>query len=189
MDPLLRKRRSLRAFARTELSKEEIESFFEAARWAPSCFNSQPWRFVATTKGPAREALDGALSRGNAWAKAAPLLIAAGARRQDGVVTDGREYYLHDLGLAVENLLLEAASRGWMAHPMAGFDAGVARAAVGGPRDWIIEALIAVGHPGDPSSLDERTRAKDESPNERKSIDEVFQRDRYDFPEEARVGK
>jgi len=139
------------------------------------------------------EAIDelvlGAFSEANQVMKEAPLLIVICARQDDDLTVGRKPYYLFDAGLAVENLLLEAASRGWMAHPMAGFDAGVARAAVGGPRDWIIEALIAVGHPGDPSSLDERTRAKDESPNERKSIDEVFQRDRYDFPEEARVGK
>ena len=75
-------RRSLRAFSQRPVESEKIERMLEAARWSPSCANRQPWRFVVVgADAPSRAAVEEALDAGNAWAKRAPVLIAAGARR------------------------------------------------------------------------------------------------------------
>ena len=94
-------RRSSRAFADRPVEPEKIERMIEAARWSPSCANRQPWRYVVVERSaPSRPALEAALDPGNAWAKRAPVLVVAAARRADGSVVESRDYYLHDTGLA-----------------------------------------------------------------------------------------
>lgn len=167
-------RKSLRAFAERPVEPEKIERMIEAARWSPSCDNRQPWRFVVVEKGvPARPALEEALSRGNAWAKRAPVLIVSGARREDGSLVENREYYLHDTGLATMSLLYRGVDQGLLVHPMAGWKEAPLKAALAMPEDFRPIAVIAVGYPGRYEDLDEETRKKDERPRVRKEIGEI----------------
>jgi len=179
-------RRSLRAFSERPVEPEKIERMIEAARWSPSCANRQPWRFVIVEKGdPARAALEEALGRGNAWAKRAPVLIAAGARKADGAVVESREYFLHDTGLATMSLLLRGVDQGLLVHPMAGWGEGPLKAALSLPDDFSPISVIAVGYAGKPEDADEETRRKDEVPRVRKGTGEIAFRGRFGEPLDA----
>ena len=180
---ILAARRSRRAFADRPVEPEKIERMIEAARWSPSCDNRQPWRFVVVEKGaPERAALEEALSRGNAWAKKAPVLVVSGARREDGSVVESREYYLHDTGLATMSLLYRGVDQGLLVHPMAGWKEGPLKAALSMPEDFRPIAVVAVGYPGKAEELDEETRKKDERPNVRKEAGEIAFRGRFGEP-------
>lgn len=178
----LQERRSGRAFVPRPIDLETLMTLLEATRWAPSCSNFQPWRFVVASTPEALSRLHGALNRGNAWAKQAPALIALASRKDLGKVgADGREFFLFDAGLGVENLLIQAVSMGLMCHPMAGFDQQKAREALSIPADFTVICLIAVGYPGDPSALeDEELRRRETAPRQRKALDEIASFERWD---------
>lgn len=179
-------RQSLRAFSDRPVEREKIERMIEAARWSPSCANRQPWRFVIAEKGSsARASLEEALDPGNAWARQAPVLIVAGARRADAAVVERREYFLYDTGLATMSLLYRAVDQGLLVHPMAGWKEEPLKAALGMPDDFLPIAVIAVGYPGRPGDLDEETRRKDERPRVRKDPGEIAFRGRFGDPHAA----
>jgi acyl-CoA thioesterase FadM/nitroreductase len=180
---ILSTRRSRRAFADRPVEPEKIERMIEAARGSPSSDNRQPWRYVVVEKGaPERPALEEALSRGNAWAKKAPVLIVSGARKEDGSVVESREYYLHDTGLATMSLLYRGVDQGLLVHPMAGWKEAPLKAALSLPEDFRPIAVVAVGYPGRQEDLDEETRRKDEMPRVRKEIGEIAFLDRFGEP-------
>lgn len=173
-------RRSLRAFTDQAVPDEVLQVVFEAARWAPSSGNGQPWRFVVTRQGTdAFERLAMALRSGNAWAKRAPVLALAATKTmydKPGKPPRQNRRALLELGLALENLLLQATHEGMLAHPMAGFDADAAAEATGMPDDHQVGVLVALGYPGDPATLDPETREKDERPRSRQpQADFVFE--------------
>ncbi len=159
-------RRSLRAFSDRPVSDEQLRRLFEAARWAPSSGNGQPWRFVVTRRGSeAHQRLAVTLRSGNAWATRAPVLILAAVKTvhdSPGKPVRANRRALLDLGLGLQNLLLQAAAEGLIGHPMAGFDEEEAGRAAGVEGDHRVGVLLALGHPGDPSTLDPKVRAKDE---------------------------
>jgi len=176
-------RRSLRAFSERPVEPEKIERMIEAARWSPSCANRQPWRFVIVEKGdPARPALEEAMDPGNAWAKRAPVLIVAGARKADAPIVEGREYFLHDTGLATMSLLHRGVDQGLLVHPMAGWREGPVKAALYLPDDFSPISVIAVGYAGKTEDLDEEARKKDGKPRLRKETGEIAFRGRYGNP-------
>ena len=176
-------RRSLRAYSQRPVEMEKIERMLEAARWSPSCANRQPWRFVVVgADAPSRPAVEEALDAGNAWAKRAPVLIAAGARREDAAVVESRDYFLLDTGLALMSLLYRAVDQGLLVHPMAGWKEGPLRAALGLPEDFTPAAVVAVGYAGKGGELDEATRKKDEKPRVRKPLGEIAFGSRWGEP-------
>ena len=130
-------------------------------------------------------AVEEALDAGNAWAKHAPVLIVAGARREDAAVVESREYFLLDTGLALMSLLYRAVDQGLLVDPMAGWKEGPLRAALGLPEDFTPAAVVAVGYAGKSVDLDEATRKKDEKPRARKPLGEVAFRSRWGEPFEA----
>lgn len=168
--PLLAARYSPRAWAGTDVDDGDLASLLEAARWAPSWGNLQPARYVVVRKGtPEHDRLVPLLSRGNqAWAPNAPVLLlgCAVTVKDDGTPN---AYALHDLGQATAHLTFEAAARGLHVHQMAGFDAAAAHAAFGLPDDTVVATVVAVGVAGDPATLDERSRAKEERVRSRRS--------------------
>ena len=171
---LIAERRSLRAYSPRPVEPEKVERMLEAARWSPSCANRQPWRFlVVGAEASSRPAVEEALDAGNSWARRAPVLIVAGARREDGGVVESRDYFLHDTGMALMSLIYRGVDQGLMVHPMAGWREGALRAALGLPDDFVPAAVVAVGYPGKPEELDEAARKKDEKPRARKALGEV----------------
>lgn len=173
VDDLLVRRWSPRAFSETPVSAESVRSLLEAARWAPSCFNEQPWSFiVATREEPeAFEKLLGCLRATNqAWAKRAAVLMVAVAKGAFDHNGKPNRHAGHDVGLAVENLMLQAVSTGLFAHAMAGFDASKVRESYGVPEGHDPLVAVAVGYPGNPGDLPEEFRERELAPRERKSL-------------------
>ncbi|HEX7241234.1 MAG TPA: nitroreductase family protein [Longimicrobiaceae bacterium] len=154
-------------------TREELLALLEAARWAPSSGNEQPWRFLVVPRGhPRREAVEAALTPGNAWAKRAPVLLvtaAAEARAKNGAPNGWAE---HDLGIATGFLLVQAAALGVATHPMGGWSPDALRAAVALPDGFHPMAVIAVGH-HDPELRDEALETREARPRERRPLGEV----------------
>ena len=170
---LIHKRRSGRVIDPSRfVANEKILSLLEAARWAPSCFNNQPWRFVVST-GESLERVKDTLSRGNAWGRKASLVITIASKPDLGCQKTGREYYPLDIGLAVENLLLQGIHLGLVVHPIAGFDEGELKSVLKIPDEYRVHTIVIVGYPGSLSEVDEQLREREEAPRERKKLEEI----------------
>jgi nitroreductase len=172
---LLKRRWSPLAFSGRRVEPEKLQSLFEAARWAPSCFNEQPWNFVVCTKDSPEdhERLVSCLSEGNQpWARTAPVLMISVARRTFARNGNPNRHALHDVGLAIENLIFQAMALDLFVHQMAGFDVTKARALFGIPDDHEPVAAIALGYPGDPEQLSPPLRERQMAPRQRKPLDQ-----------------
>ena len=178
----IEERRATRALKEDKIEDEVINRLMTAATYAPSCFNSQPWRLMAVTGEDGLEKLHSALTGGNYWAKKAPLMIVVATKTSfDARLSDNREYALFGCGLATENLLLQAINEGLYAHPMAGFDPLIVKEAFEIPEDFVVITLIAVGYPGPLDGLSEKHIAAEQSDRKRKPQDEVICRDAWTF--------
>lgn len=171
---LLRRRWSPRAFDDRPIELEKLRSLFEAARWAPSSNNEQPWRFLVATKENQAEygRLFNCLVEGNQkWALRAPVLLLSVAKLEfeDGLPN---RHALHDTGMAAENLVIQATALGLVAHQMAGFRVDQARTDCQIQNDYEPVAMIAIGYPGDPALLSDRLRAREVQPRARKPVNE-----------------
>ncbi len=172
---LLRRRWSPRAFAQRPVEGEKLSSLLEAARWAPSCFNEQPWAFVVTTRQQPGEfeRLLGCLVEANrVWAAAAPVLMLSVAKlnfHRDG---KPNRHAFHDVGLAAENLVIQGLALDLYVHQMAGFDVEKARVELAIPPAWEPVAAIAVGYLGDPATLPEKLAQRETAPRTRKRPEE-----------------
>jgi nitroreductase len=167
---LLSRRWSPRAFDARPIEADKLRSLFEAVRWAPSSNNEQPWRFIVAGKEqrPAYDRLLACLVEGNrTWASCAPLLVLSVARLNFEESGKPNRHALHDIGMATENLLLQATALDLAAHPMAGFNAEQARADLKIPSDYEPIAMIAVGYPGDPTILPDRLKQRELAARER----------------------
>ena len=185
MSDLLREieqRRAKRALSEKKIPKEIIDRLSKAATYAPSCFNSQPWRLMIVTAEQSLAKLQEALSGGNYWAKKAPLLVVVATKLTfDARLSDGRDYALFGCGLATENLLLQAVADGLYAHPMAGFDPLIVKEAFSIPEDYIVIALVAVGYPGTTDGLSDKHVSAENSERNRKDQREVICYDTWSF--------
>jgi nitroreductase len=174
---LIRDRWSPRAFAARPVDRGVLGSLLEAARWAPSCNNEQPWSFIVARKedgGPAFEQILRCLVPGNqTWAQSAPVLMISLARTTFAANGKPNLHAWHDVGAATAQLALQATSLGLRVHPMAGVDRDCIRAEFSLPEGVEVVAAIAVGWPGDSESLPERYREREKGPRARKSLDEM----------------
>ena len=169
---LIRNRWSPRAFDPTrQISPQQARSLLEAARWAPSCFNEQPWRFVVALKqnpNAFSKVVDCLASANQKWAPAASLLaLTFGATKFSHNGNPNRHAW-HDCGLALAQLILQAESMGLRAHVMAGIERERIREDFQTPKDVQPIAALAVGFPGPMDNLDDDVRAKEELPRNRK---------------------
>lgn len=172
---LLRRRWSPRAFSSRPIPAESIRSLLEAARWAPSSFNAQPWRFLIATRDdePAFERMLDCLVEGNqAWARHAPLLMLTVARL---AFDDGKpnRHALHDVGQAAAHLTVQAMALGLFVHQMAGIQADKIRETYGVQEGHEPVTAIAVGYPGDAGDLPDRLREREHAERRRKTLDEI----------------
>ena len=172
---LIAERWSPYGFDPRPVEPEVLGSLLEAARWAPSCFNEQPWRFLVAPRadGEAFDRLADCLVEGNAWAKEAPLLMLSVALTTFERNGKPNRHAQHDVGLAVENLVLQAAALGLVAHQMAGFDAQAARETLSLPENADPMAMIALGYPGDPAALPERLAERERGPRQRRPLEAI----------------
>ena len=172
---LIRERWSPRAFADKPVAGEVLGSLFEAARWAPSSNNEQPWAFIVGTKDdPVNfDKVLGTLVEFNAsWAKRAPVLAIAVAELafEKNHAPNRNAYY--DTGAASALLSVQATVEGLAVHQMAGFDPEQARRVFGIPQGWEAIAALAIGYPGDPDSLPDKLKDRELAPRTRKPIRE-----------------
>ena len=174
VDSIFTDRWSPRAFLPDPLPGHQIQALFEAARWAPSCFNEQPWFFLYATEPEDREIFASILVKKNqVWAGRAPLLMFVIARRKFQQSGKENRHAPFDTGAAWLSLALQARRFGLYAHAMAGFNLAKAHQVLGVPQeDYHIMAAIAVGRKGDEEHLPEDLRQM-EAPNSRKPLSEV----------------
>lgn len=174
IDSMFTDRWSPRALAPEPLSDREVQTLFEAARWAPSCFNEQPWLFVYATAPEERRKLAACLAPKNQlWAGQAPLLIFVLARRTFRKGGKENRHAPYDAGAAWMALALQARKLGLYAHAMAGFNLEKAHEVLGASKEeYHVMAAVAVGRKTEDTGLPEDLRAM-ESPNSRKPHAEV----------------
>lgn len=173
VDPNFTDRWSPRAFDGSDMPEADLRTMFEAARWAPSAFNSQPWHFLYARRGDADwERFLGLLVPFNqSWAHTASALIFIISDSMPGVGSKGEPKpspsHGFDTGAAWMSLALQATRMGYYAHSMAGIDQAAARADLALPERYQIHAACAVGRLGDPEQLDPAQRSR-EFPSDRK---------------------
>ena len=142
-------RRAYRSLERATVTGETARDLAGHALLAPSCFNKQPWRYVFVYERGTLERLHGALAKGNEWAQAASMIVAVYSRKDLDCDVQGREYYLFDVGLSTAFLVLRATELGLVAHPIAGFDEGVAKDILGIGEEMKLITLVIVGKHSD----------------------------------------
>jgi nitroreductase len=174
--PVVRTRWSPRSFSDREVSSADLRRVFEAARWAPSSFNEQPWRFlVGVRNSETYQRIASALGDFNrGWALSAPVLILGAAKRRFSRNDKENYHALFDLGAASGFITLQAAALGLATHQMAGFDQDAARKAFQIPEDYVLGSVMALGHQGEPSALNhEQMLAQETAPRSRKPLNEI----------------
>lgn len=175
INSLLLERWSPRAMSGESLNDEELMALFEAARWAPSSYNNQPWRFIYAKRNTEywEKFLTLMVEFNQSWAKNAAVLVVIISKKTFDF--NGKPSITHkfDSGAAWENLALEAETRGLVAHGMEGFDYKKAREVLAIPGDYDVEAMVAIGKKGKkedlPPDLQER-----ETPSDRKPLAELI---------------
>ena len=173
--PVVLSRWSPRSFAGRDISPADLKKVFEAARWAASSNNEQPWRFLVGLRNSSthQKIFSSLVGFNQSWAGAAPVLILGTASSKFSHNGSPNAYALYDLGAAAAILCLQAASLGLKTHSMAGFDHDAARQALAIPEDYLLGAVIALGYQGEPSALsNEKLIAQETSPRSRKPLSE-----------------
>jgi nitroreductase len=170
---LLAQRWSPYAFDDRPVAEADIRSLFEAARWAPSSYNEQPWSYIVASKGEAEEferLLSCLVDANQAWAKAAPVLVLCVVSLR--FARNGKENRaaIHDLGLAAGNLVMEATARGLFVHQMIGILPEKAREVYGIPGQSEAWTAMAIGYRADPTNLTEELQRRDTAPRQRKPL-------------------
>ena len=189
LDTLLR-RRSTRAFDPSPVPAWKLRRVFEAARWAPSSFNEQPWRFIVTTdEQPAgrQKLLESLYESNRVWAKDAPVLILAAASTVRSRTGQINRHATCDLGQSVANLSTEATALGLAVHQIGGFNPETVRSAFQLPDEVVPVVVIALGAPGDPLRLPERLGSLESSPRTRKAVTEMVFYGKWPGPSVAEV--
>jgi nitroreductase len=172
---LLTKRWSPYSFDVRSVTDEDLRSLFEAARWAPSSYNEQPWNYIVAKKENPEEfqRLLSCLVEGNqVWAKAAPVLALGIAKLRFARNDQPNRAAIHDLGLAAGNLVVEATARGLWVHQMIGILPDKAREIYAIPEGYEPMTGIAIGYAGDPKALPEGLRERDLARRPRKPLKE-----------------
>lgn len=177
---LLARRWSARAFSARSIDLETLRRLFEAARWAPSSGNGQPWNFLVARKEDSVEfeKLASVLNPGNAWARHAAV-VGISVAALDRMPGKPNVHAWHDVGLASESMALQATAMGLSMHMMGGFSSEKAREIFEIPERWAPVAAFAIGYPGDPAALPDDLRQKELAPRQRKPIREFVYQGRW----------
>lgn len=167
---LIEQRRSRRAYSTNPIEYEKIKSLFEAARWAPSSMNEQPWSYLYATRDQPElwnKLLDLLNESNRVWAINAPLLILSMARKTH--IRNGANNALarYDTGAANTLLSIQATQLGLNVHQMGGYDRQKAIEILNIPDAYEPIVIMAIGYPGDPDSLSENLKLREEAPRER----------------------
>jgi nitroreductase len=172
---VLAERWSPYGFEDRPVSEADLRSLFEAARWAASSYNEQPWNYlVATRENPQefRRLLSCLVEANQAWAKAAPVLVLGIVRLQFAKNNQDNRAAVHDLGLAAGNLVAEATARGLSVHQMIGILPDKAREIYQIPEHFEAWTAMAIGYKADPAKLPDALKERDLAPRQRKPLSE-----------------
>lgn len=160
------------------VSRADIVSLLEAARWAPSCFGDEPWRFIVWDKNKDaaswESALDCIVPGNQAWAKDAPVFVLVCADTLFSHNQKPNRWGGYDTGAAAVSLSLQATSLGLITHQMGGFDGDKARAAFTIPEQFQMMSMIAVGYAADANNLSEELKEREQAPRKRHALGELF---------------
>lgn len=174
--PIFHSRWSPRSFSDREVSLADLGKVFEAARWAASSYNEQPWRFIVGARNsPAyKKIFDSLMALNQVWAASAPVLILSVAKTKFSHNDSANRVAFYDLGAAASYLTLQAAALGLVTHQMGGFNQDAARKAFEIPDDYLIGAVIALGYQDEPAKLpNEQFVAQEVSPRSRKPLKDI----------------
>jgi nitroreductase len=174
--PAILHRWSPRSFSDRPVSPRDLEIVFEAAHWAASSYNEQPWRFLVGTRGSEtyEKIFSSLIEINQKWAKSAPVLILDAAKTTFSHNNAPNAVALYDLGAAAATLCYQATAIGLHTHQMGGYDRAVARKAFDIPEDYILGAVMALGYLGEPSALTIPMMLQQEtSPRQRKPLSEI----------------
>jgi len=181
VDSLFLERWSPRAMSGKEVCNEDLMALFEAARWAPSSYNEQPWRFIYARKGTAEwdVFMNLLVPFNQAWCKNGSILVVM-VSKNNSANGEFNGSHSFDTGSAWENLALQGSLKGLVVHGMSGFDYEKARLALHIPDDYTVEAMCVIGHPGSITMLPEQMQTM-EKPSGRKKINEIVCQGSFKF--------
>lgn len=174
--PVFHERWSPRSFSDQPVTRETLAKVFEAARWAASSSNEQPWRFIVGARGSEtyQKIFEALVEFNQKWAKTAPILILGTALNKFSRNGSPNRYAFYDLGAAASYMTLQAAALGVSTHQMAGFDQDKARTLLSIPEDYVIGSIIAMGYQDEPEKLGDPAMIEREvSPRERKPLRDI----------------
>ena len=182
MDPVFLSRWSPRSFSGESVTEAELCALFEAARWAPSCFNDQPWYYVYETDGEGRQAILDTFMEGNRnWARRAPLvgLVIARSTLEDG----GDRTRDFDVGAATMAMSIQATMLGLSTHLMGGIHVGAAHELIGlDPDEGKVICGFVVGRRGDPDILPDFLREREKPTHRKPAYEFAFRGTRLQLP-------
>ncbi len=173
---IIAERWSPRAFADRSVSPDLLRRLFEAGRWAASCFNEQPWRWVVATREEPEafaKLLSTLVPMNQSWASKAPVLAVSIARSTFERNDKPNRHAGHDVGQAATQIALEAVANGLVIHQMAGFDAEKVREVCAVPAGFEPMAAIAIGYVGEAATLPDGLREREVAARERKALGDV----------------
>ena len=178
--PVIANRWSPVLFSPEPVEDEKVTTLFEAARWAPSSFNEQPWRYVYAQKGDEnRELIENLLMDGNAWAKEVGLLMVIFSHQKYARNDKPNDVADYDTGCATGYLFLQLESLGLIGHEMGGFYKDKANNVLGVPSDYKPLAMMAIGYPGNRESAPAELREREAAERVRKPISEFVFREKW----------
>lgn len=182
---VIKRRWSPRAFGDKLIEPTKVRQLFEAARWSASSYNEQPWRFIVASRDNEAEfskALACLVEQNQAWAKRAPLLILAFAKKTFSKNKKPNRVHVHDLGAAMANLSLQATAMGMFVHQMAGVDLDKMASTYKVPDDFEPVTAAAVGYGGDPATLPEDFRESELAERSRRPLEDVVFAGKWNSP-------
>ena len=172
--------------ASKKVSHEQVMALLEAARWAPSCFGDEPWRFIVWDKNTDavawQQAFDCIVPGNQTWVKDSALLVLACADTLFGHNQQPNRWAQYDTGAATENLCLQASSMGLMAHQMGGFNVDKTRETFVIPAQFTLMAMVSIGYAADIATVEGEDLARETAPRKRKPIGELFFSDAWGKP-------
>ena len=183
--PILAERWSPYGFEDRPVSETDLCSLFEAARWAASSYNEQPWNYLVGTRENSAEfgrLLSCLVEANQAWAKAAPVLVLGIVSLRFSRNNQDNRAAVHDLGLAAGNLLAEATTRGLSVHQMIGILPDKARELYQIPEHFEAWTAMAIGYKADPTKLPDALRERDMAPRQRKPLNKFVFTGRWGHP-------
>lgn len=186
---ILRDRWSPRAYQTTPVSQTDLTAILEAGRWAASCNNGQPWRFIIATSDSAAEhaaGLAGFNARNQRWAKNAPVLVFACARKAFEANGNPNPHAWYDTGAAVAQMTVEAEARGLKVHQCAGIEKDKIRSTYAVPEEVDIISGFTIGRQGDADALPEELPGREKEPRQRKPLAEIAFSGKFGTP--AKLG-